>query len=183
MRNNRNPCLIPLMLLLLCPFILGMYRPEQAGVWRKIDLGKRALSSMPVLVSVVDLEPPSFIPGVELRGWRSLGVFECTAYADGDGYTPSCWDGLVAYGEGSFYLDYRTRQINYAGWSTRDGWVAVDPTVIPMGSELYVEGYGYCEARDVGSAIKGRRLDLFFDDLEEMDAYGRQHQRVWIKRE
>ena len=36
------------------------------------------------------------------------------------------------------------------------GTVAVDPRVIPLGSRLWVEGYGFCVALDVGSAIKGR---------------------------
>lgn len=37
------------------------------------------------------------------------------------------------------------------------GTVAVDPKVIPLRSRLWVEGYGFCIALDVGSAIKGRK--------------------------
>ncbi|MFD2629699.1 LysM peptidoglycan-binding domain-containing protein [Oceanobacillus kapialis] len=38
--------------------------------------------------------------------------------------------------------------------------IAVDPNVIPLGSKVYVEGYGYATAADVGGAIKGNKIDL-----------------------
>ena len=45
-----------------------------------------------------------------------------------------------------------------------DGWgiVAVDPRVIPLGSRLFVEGYGYAVACDTGGAIKGSIVDVCF---------------------
>ena len=44
------------------------------------------------------------------------------------------------------------------------GIVAVDPNVIPLRSRIYVFGYGVGDAGDTGSAIKGRRIDLGYDD-------------------
>jgi 3D (Asp-Asp-Asp) domain-containing protein len=46
--------------------------------------------------------------------------------------------------------------------------VAVDPRVINLGQTVYVSGYGVAVAADTGGAIKGRRIDLCFneDDLE-----------------
>lgn len=38
--------------------------------------------------------------------------------------------------------------------------IAVDPNVIPLGSEVYVEGYGYATAADIGGAIKGNKIDI-----------------------
>jgi 3D (Asp-Asp-Asp) domain-containing protein len=60
------------------------------------------------------------------------------------------------------------------------GVVAVDPRVIPLGTRLYVEGYGECVAGDVGSAIKGRRIDLGFDTYRQALSWGRRTVRVHI---
>lgn len=50
--------------------------------------------------------------------------------------------------------------------------IAVDPTVIPLGSEVYVEGYGYAIAADIGSAIKGNKIDLHVPTTDEAFAWG-----------
>lgn len=50
--------------------------------------------------------------------------------------------------------------------------VAVDPSVIPLGSSLYIEGYGYGVAQDTGGAIVGNRIDLFFDSEGECVNFG-----------
>lgn len=50
-----------------------------------------------------------------------------------------------------------------SGTRLRPGVVAVDPKVIPLGTKLYVEGYGYAVAEDTGGAIKGMKIDLFMD--------------------
>ncbi|MBD1371240.1 G5 domain-containing protein [Hazenella sp. IB182357] len=44
----------------------------------------------------------------------------------------------------------------------KKGTIAVDPNVIPLGTRLYVPGYGYGVAEDTGGAIKGNKIDLFF---------------------
>jgi len=53
------------------------------------------------------------------------------------------------------------------------GGVAVDPAVIPIGSKLYIDGYGPARAVDTGALIKGSRIDLFFDTESECEAWGR----------
>jgi len=47
------------------------------------------------------------------------------------------------------------------GEHVRRGIVAVDPRVIPLGSRLYVPGYGAARAEDTGSAIVGDRIDVY----------------------
>jgi 3D (Asp-Asp-Asp) domain-containing protein/DNA-binding transcriptional MerR regulator len=50
--------------------------------------------------------------------------------------------------------------------------IAVDPDVIPIGSTVWVEGYGYAKALDTGSAIQGNRIDVFINDKEKMHDWG-----------
>jgi len=53
------------------------------------------------------------------------------------------------------------------------GVIAVDPDVIPLGTRVYVPGYGYAIARDTGGAIDGKHIDLCFDTVGECDSWGR----------
>lgn len=66
------------------------------------------------------------------------------------------------------------------GADVRKGIVAVDPKVIPMGTRVWVEGYGEAVAEDQGSAIKGNRIGLAFDSREEALDYGMQKVKVYI---
>lgn len=68
----------------------------------------------------------------------------------------------------------------YRGNYLRKGLVAVDPAVIPLGTRLYIKGYGYAVADDIGSAIKGNRIDLAYDSRREALAFGVQKVTVYI---
>jgi len=70
-----------------------------------------------------------------------------------------------------------TRPIRNAnGYST----IAVDPRVIPLGTKVYVEGYGYAIAEDTGGAIKGNVIDLYFDSTSDMYNWGSRYVNVYI---
>jgi 3D (Asp-Asp-Asp) domain-containing protein len=69
---------------------------------------------------------------------------------------------------------------SYIGLPLARGIVAVDPKVIPMGTKLYVEGYGQAIAADQGNAIKGNRIDLFFDTHQQALNYGMKTVKVTI---
>lgn len=58
--------------------------------------------------------------------------------------------------------------------------IAVDPNVIPLGSEVYVEGYGYATAADTGGAINGNKIDLHVPSQDEAVNFGRQQVNVTI---
>jgi uncharacterized protein YabE (DUF348 family) len=60
------------------------------------------------------------------------------------------------------------------------GTVAVDPQVIPLGSRLYIDGYGYGKALDVGGKIKGKRIDVFFPTRQEALQWGRRTVNVYV---
>lgn len=63
---------------------------------------------------------------------------------------------------------------SFIGAPLRVGTVAVDPNVIALGSHLYIEGYGYAIAADIGGAVKNNHVDVFLPSLEAAKAYGRQ---------
>nr|WP_071459799.1 3D domain-containing protein [Bacillus mediterraneensis] len=58
--------------------------------------------------------------------------------------------------------------------------IAVDPSVIPLGSKVYVEGYGYATAADTGGAIKGNKIDVFIPNQSDALAWGRKQVKVTI---
>lgn len=70
--------------------------------------------------------------------------------------------------------------LTYVGSTVKKGVVAVDPRVIPMGTKLWIEGYGHAIAEDQGSAIKGNRIDLAFNDRQEALDYGIQKVKVYV---
>lgn len=71
----------------------------------------------------------------------------------------------------------------FMGGFVQKGVAAVDPKVIPMGTKLWVEGYGEALAVDQGSAIKGNRIDLAFDNRKEALNYGIQNIKVYVLNE
>lgn len=60
------------------------------------------------------------------------------------------------------------------------GIVAVDPKVIPLGTKLYIEGYGYAVAADTGGVIKGKIIDVFLPTEKECYKWGRKKVKVTI---
>jgi len=67
-----------------------------------------------------------------------------------------------------------------SGIKAHYGVVAVDPTVIPLGTMLYIEGYGSAVAGDVGGALKGNKIDLCFDDYPAAVRFGRHTVAVYV---
>jgi 3D (Asp-Asp-Asp) domain-containing protein len=94
---------------------------------------------------------------------RLLGVFTMVATA----YTP--WTA-TAYPTG------RTATGIAAGY----GIVAVDPRVIPLGSHVFVPGYGLAIAADTGGAIIGNRIDLCMESVRDAIVFGRRAVKVYL---
>jgi len=76
--------------------------------------------------------------------------------------------------------------ITYSGTKARPGVVAVDPRVVKLGSNVYVEStdrtrdYGFATAEDTGSAIKGNRIDLFIENRSDALKYGVHTVNVYV---
>lgn len=60
------------------------------------------------------------------------------------------------------------------------GTVAVDTSVIPLGTKLYIPGYGQAVAQDTGGAVNGNIIDLFFETRQEAIQWGRRGVTVYI---
>lgn len=88
-------------------------------------------------------------------------TMEASAYLPGDGNG----DGITALGIPATY-----------------GVAAVDPRVIPLGTRLYVEGYGEAIAADTGGAIKGSKIDLCMESYDDAMSFGRRNVNVYVLR-
>ena len=58
--------------------------------------------------------------------------------------------------------------------------IAVDPSVIPLGSKVYIPGYGYAIASDTGGVIKGNIIDLYMNSHDECTSWGRRQVTLHI---
>ena len=66
------------------------------------------------------------------------------------------------------------------GTKARVGAIAVDPSVIPLGTKVYVEGYGYARAEDTGGNIKGNTIDVYMNSTGACMKWGVQYKTVYI---
>ena len=87
-------------------------------------------------------------PSGPIEYWRKIRAY-ATSYSAATSGTPKTakWYGITA-----------------TGLPMKKGMVAVDPSVIRLGTQLYVEGYGVGLAADTGSGVRGRWVDLGYDD-------------------
>ena len=109
------------------------------------------------------VEPDTAEPVVETEP-QDLGTFKLTAYCS----CPQCC------GEWSDGITY-TGTVATAGRT-----VAVDPRVIPLGSTVNINGQAYI-AEDIGGAIKGNRIDVFFSSHTDALEFGVQYSTVSIE--
>lgn len=76
--------------------------------------------------------------------------------------------------------------ITYTGVKAKKGIIAVDPKVIPLGTRVYVEvpgsapDYGFAVAADIGSAVKGNKIDVYLDDASSARRWGVKKVKVYI---
>lgn len=94
-----------------------------------------------------------------VQRFRSVTWMEATAYLPTDGSA----HGLTA-----------------TGVPARHGIVAVDPDVIPLGTRVYIPGYGLALAADTGGAIVGNKIDLCMESYSEAWRFGRRTVKVYI---
>lgn len=86
------------------------------------------------------------------------------------------------YMEATAYLpsDGGGSGITASGMAARHGIVSVDPDQIPLGTRLYIPGYGMAIAADTGGAIHEGRIDLCMEDYGEAIEFGRRDVEVYV---
>jgi len=72
-----------------------------------------------------------------------------------------------------------TNEITATSKEVCKGIIAVDPEIIPLGTEVEIKDMGEFTAEDTGSKIKGNRIDIYFESKEEAEEFGRQG--VWLR--
>ncbi len=72
--------------------------------------------------------------------------------------------------------------VTASGTKAQIGTIAADTDVYPFGTRMHVPGYGWGTVEDRGGAIKGGRIDLFFNSHEDALRWGRQTVKVQIVR-
>lgn len=117
-------------------------------------------------------------------GFKTVENAEIPAYVDSFVVNASAYDlSFASCGKNPGDRGYG---ITASGMKARYGVVAVDPNVIPLGTKLYITSldgswtYGEAVAGDTGGAIKGNRVDLFFDSYSECISFGRRQAIVYI---
>jgi len=135
---------------------LAVFLKEKQGLLANVKSEKSSFTTLIAQIKerIRQIQPPGLILTGE---WDMVS----TAYFSGGG-------GINGTG------------ITATGLKSRKGLVAVDPKVIPLGTKLYIPGYGEALAADTGGWIKGNRIDLAFEDLTECYRYGRRKIKVYL---
>jgi 3D (Asp-Asp-Asp) domain-containing protein len=66
------------------------------------------------------------------------------------------------------------------GSKAKKGTIAADITKYPYGTKMHIPGYGWGEVHDIGSAIKGEHIDIFFPDVKDAKAWGKKNLDVTV---
>lgn len=142
---------------------------DQASMYKKLhkdymtlsnEYDKLAEESKDKTIAIETLQNTIAELKSEQPKWTAIGTFKITAY----GVDCSGCTGLTK--SGTVPQEGRT--------------IAVDPSVIPLGSEVMFDGEIYV-AEDIGGAIQGNVIDLFYGTESESLEYGIQYHTVYIK--
>ena len=106
----------------------------------------------------------------------ALGIHEERAPQVSRGHGRALYVAATAYSA----FDPGNGNRTATGTLVRHGVIAVDPSVIPLGTRVFIPGYGEAVAEDIGHAISGNRIDVAFDTHAEALMFGRQELEIFI---
>ncbi|MGA7092696.1 MAG: 3D domain-containing protein [Candidatus Cybelea sp.] len=158
--------------------VIAAGSPGVAEAWVQYDQRAGGAVHRSVLFTKVLRVPRKRIVA-EGIGTSPLAAFEAHSIARMTSLARSAMSAMqmiaTAYTAGSAGGSGMTAIGRRAGY----GIVAVDPRIIPIGTRLYILGYGYAVAGDTGGAIVGHRIDLGFDTLRGALLFGRRGVTVY----
>lgn len=137
-----------------------------------------------LMKEVVITQPQNKIIEQGSRGVSSGGTLTVNR---GGGGTPIRYRKVIDVVATAYSSELISNKGTATGAIARVGLIAVDPRVIPLGTRLYITSadgkrwiYGYAVAADTGGAIKGNKIDLFFNTERECRRFGVQRAKVYI---
>ncbi|XOK62601.1 3D domain-containing protein [Paenibacillus elgii] len=143
-----------------------LYRISRSfGIPVETLLAVNGINDPGLLQAGQQLQIPSEQTGIDLPGGQE-GIIRQVLTSTLTAYTA----GVESTGKKPSHPEYG---ITYSGSKAEEGrTIAVDPSVIPMGSTVFIDGIGVRKAEDIGSAIRGTRIDLFMDDVKQARDFG-----------
>ncbi len=155
----------------------GQEAEEEDGLLKKMGLDFKQLnflSATPTLVSAEEaIERPLTLEELD---WDQYPTH--TVHATG--YTAGYESTGKNPGDPSYGITYSGLKVKRDLYST----IAADINVFPIGTILFIPGYGYGVVADIGGAIKGNKIDLYYDTVDEVfNDWGKQTIDVYVIKE
>ncbi|MFD3449789.1 3D domain-containing protein [Microbacteriaceae bacterium 4G12] len=135
---------------------LGQTKQDLQQAQEKLQQTKQELDTAQQMIAETGVAFPFSIS----EDVRTLHV-KATAYSADPAENGGTYNGKVLTKTGFSLTDNPNAKV-----------IAVDPSVIPLGSTVWVEGYGYAKAVDTGGAIRGNRIDVFINNKQRMNDWG-----------
>ncbi|WP_404429144.1 3D domain-containing protein [Sutcliffiella horikoshii] len=152
----------------------GDQEEEQEGFFKKIGLDLKQLnflSATPTMVSAEEaIDKPKKLEDLDWDQYETHTVHAT-------GYTAGYESTGKKPGDPSYGITYSGLKVKRDLYST----IAADINVFPIGTILFIPGYGYGVVADIGGAIKGNKIDLYYDTVDEVfNDWGKQTIDVYI---
>lgn len=152
--------------------------------WGYLQTAPNGVFGPKTYAAVVRFQQDNGLPATGTVGTstrRALGIASPEVSRGATGERGRTLDMVATGYDNSYECNYPyAGGLSYTGQPLARGIVATDPNVIPMGTRLYVEGYGEAIAADQGNAIRGNRIDLYFDSKWEALNWGMKNIKVTI---
>jgi 3D (Asp-Asp-Asp) domain-containing protein len=141
-------------------FIAALRRQQGLNAARIASVEAQARAAETRTTAIAVAAPPPALAPVEVAAPRVTASGERTLTVSSTGYS--------------------IRGMTATGIPTAPGVVAVDPSVIPLGTRLSIPGYGVGIAADTGGAVQGSTIDVWFPTLAQARAWGRRTVTITI---